>query len=198
MSDFYGGDRDPTHSELETWHRNRKIRERLLSLVDSREKERASRARKKEQGKMGKFSGIEDASISSGGVYFLAGKYIVKVKRCFTMRSRKKEDLFIVECEIIESTNEDRPAGTSASWVVNFKQDAALGNIKGFIGAANGLEDEASINAEVTEEVCEYVVSDDNPLAGTVLLLEATDVKTRAGNPFTKHAWAPFSEEEAA
>jgi hypothetical protein len=100
----------------------------------------------------------------------------------------------IVECVIEKSTNPDRPAGSSASWIVNLKHDASLGHIKGFIAAANGIDpgDGNRVNTEVTEEVCEYCVGDDNPLEGKRLHLEAVNIRTRSGGDFTVHRWAPL------
>jgi hypothetical protein len=124
-------------------------------------------------------------------VYFIEGHYQVEVVRVFTMRSRKKDDLFIVECKILESDNAERRQGMRASWVVNLKQEPALGNIKGFVAAANGIDpaDEKQVNAEVTEEVVEFACGDDNPLEGTIMELECVAITTRAGNPFTLHKW---------
>jgi hypothetical protein len=145
---------------------------------------------------MSLFDGIEDAQVGQGGVYFLPGKYLVKVLKCITLKSRKREDLFIVECEILESDCPDRKPGSKASWIVNFKQDAALGNIKGFIAAANGIDpgDESSVKEQVTMDICEYVVSDENPLAGTPVGLVCVNKKTRAGSDFTLHMWEPTQE----
>ena len=142
---------------------------------------------------MGLFSGIESAKVGAGGVYFLAGLYKVRIVKVTTINSRKKDDLFIVEAKILESDNKDRKVGSSCSWVVNLKQDAALGNIKGFVAAANGIDptDEDTVNKEVTEEAVEYVCSDDNPLKDVELNLECTAIKTRAGGDFTLHKWSP-------
>jgi hypothetical protein len=142
---------------------------------------------------MSLFDGIEDAQVGQGGVYFLPGIYKVRILKCITLKSRKREDLFIVECEVIESDVPERKPGSKASWIVNFKQDAALGNIKGFIAAATGIDpgDTARVNEEVTLDVCEYAVSDENPLAGSVLGLVAVNKKTRAGTDFTLHMWEP-------
>lgn len=144
----------------------------------------------------GKFAGVEDATTSGGGVYFLDGIYEIEVERCFMMQSRKKDDLFIVECKILESDNDERRVGTHASWVVNLKHDASLGHIKSFVGAANGIHPENEkdkLNESVTEEVCELAVDDSNPLAGTRLALEATTIKTKAGGDFTLHRWSPVA-----
>jgi hypothetical protein len=145
---------------------------------------------------MGLFSGIGEAQVGQGGVYFLPGEYVVEVVKCFTMRSRKREDLFIVECLIKESDNNERRAGSKASWVVNFKQDAALGNIKAFVAACSGISpsNQKAVDEQVDEESCEYAVDDDNPLAGTMLRLSAVNKITRAGNDFTLHLWEPWDQ----
>jgi hypothetical protein len=138
---------------------------------------------------MGKFTGIKTASVSGGGVYFLSGLYVIEVKKCMMINSRKREDLFIVECEIIESNNEKRPEGFSASWVVKMSQDAALGNIKGFICAAYDCAE-----SDVDEDACELIVDEANPLKGTILNLECVDITTRAGTPFTLHKWSKYAD----
>lgn len=142
---------------------------------------------------MGLFTGIEDAKISAGGVYFVEGLYRVEILKVTTLVSRTKENLFIVETEILSSTSSERKVGTSCSWVVNLKQDAALGNIKAFIAAANGIDpaDAEQVKNEITEEVVEFACSEDNPLAGTELNLECVPIKTKAKKDFTLHKWTP-------
>jgi hypothetical protein len=160
---------------------------------------------------MGFFKNIESAKVGLGGIYFLANKgeghtekepkwipasYDLEILKITTMTSRKKDDLFIVECKIIKSDCPERKAGISASWVVNLKQDAAMGNIKGFIAAANGIDpsDEEAVNEAVTEEVCELAVSNDQPLAGNKIHLECIMIKTRENKDFTLHRWSPAAE----
>lgn len=140
----------------------------------------------------GLFTGANEAKVGGGGVYFLDGIYRVEVVRAFVMQSRKKEDLFIAEFKILESDNDARRAGMRCSWCVSLKQDAALGNIKGFVAAATDTDPED--DQEDWEEAIEMAVSKDNPLAGAIVDLEATTVKTRAGNDFTKHTWSPVSK----
>lgn len=140
---------------------------------------------------MGLFKGIKDAKANQGGLYFLPGTYKVEILRVSTMTSRKREDLFIVECEILESDCPDRKPGMRPSWVVNLKQDAALGNIKGFVAAANGIDpsNSAEVDEHVDEDACEIACSTDNPLKGTVMGLTCVNIKTREGNDFTLHKW---------
>ena len=140
---------------------------------------------------------MRDAQVGQGGVYFLDGVYRVEIIKCTTIQSRKKEDLFIVECKVLESNNDQRKPGVKASWIVNLKHDAALGNIKGFIAAANGISpslEEEKVNEEVGEEEVEFAVSKDNPLAGIIVDLEAITIQTRAKTPFTLHKWEPAEE----
>lgn len=144
---------------------------------------------------MGLFTGIESAKISAGGVYFVEGIYVVEITKVSTLRSRKNDDLFIVETEIVSSTADERKPGTSCSWVVNLKQEPALGNIKAFIAAANGIDpaDTEKVNEEVTEEAVEFACSEDNPLEGTRLNLECVAIKTKKENrDFTLHKWSPI------
>lgn len=159
----------------------------------------------------GFFKGVEESKVGLGGIYFLANRgpghtdkepnwlpalYTVEIVKLITMTSRKKDDLFILEAKILESDCAERKPGMTASWVVNLKQDAALGNIKGFIAAANGIDpgDESAVNEAVTEEVCELAVSEDQPLAGEKVRLECVMIKTREGKPFTLHRWSPYKE----
>lgn len=141
----------------------------------------------------GLFGGIGDAKIGMGGLYFLQGLYRVRIIRFFAMESRKKEDLVIAECEVLASDVAERKVGMKPSWVVNLKQDAALGNIKGFLAACLGLDpnDTEAVNERITEDFCEEAVSEDNPLAGIEVNLEAVNIKTRENNDFTLHKWSP-------
>ena len=150
---------------------------------------------------MGTFSGIGEAQVGVGSVYFLPGIYLVEILEAKLLRSRKREDLYIVEGLIHESDNPDRKPGMKSSWVVNLKQDAALGNIKGFLGAALGVDpyDAKALKEaftengqDTTEIVAEQSVSAENPLKGTRIKLTCTNKKTKAGNDFTVHIWEPL------
>ena len=149
---------------------------------------------------MGLFNGIKDAKINKGGVYLLPGdgggtaRYRLKVKLLRVMKTRKKEDQFISEFTVVESTNAKRPAGTDVSWLANLtKHEAALGNIKGLLAALfNCTEDEVDETGadRAVEEEGEYA----NPCEGMEVVCEATEITTRAGKPFTKCVWFPVEE----
>jgi len=145
---------------------------------------------------MGMFAGIESARVGSGGVYFLAGLYRVEIVKVFAMRGRKGDDLFIVETKILQSDNAERRPGGSCSWVVNLKHEPSLGNIKGFIAAANGIDpnNKGEVDSQVNEEAVEAACHADNPLEGIIIDLEATEIKTKAGGDFTVHKWTPVEQ----
>lgn len=130
---------------------------------------------------MGRFSGIESASSSEGGVYLLPGAYRLKVDAIKTGTSRKKRDFFVAEFSILESNNPERPAGTKASWMVMLDLDTALGNIKDFLETLSG--------GDVDEEGVELAVSAANPFAGLEIKASAANVKTKKGTDFTKVQW---------
>lgn len=134
---------------------------------------------------MGRFSGVKDARMTMGGVYFLAGTYQVEIIKVHMVTSRKREDFFTIEAKILESDNAERKPGITCTQMIKMSQDAALGNIKGFVSAAYDTPAE-----EVDEEVCELVVDEENPLGGLIVNLECVDITTRDGNPFTLHRWS--------
>lgn len=134
---------------------------------------------------MSKFAGIRTAGTSQGGNYFKPGIYSVSVKEVKMITSRQKDDLFIVECEVLKSTHEDIIEGMTTSWVVNMKHDASLGNIKLFMAAALGESED-----KIDEDTCDFAVSPENPLKNTLMELECVATTTRAGGNFTKHNWA--------
>lgn len=136
-----------------------------------------------------KYSGMDDADVNNGGVYFTPGDYKVEVVKVFDIESRKRDDLFIVECVVLEASGEGtkRP-GSKPSWVVNLKHDSALGNIKGFLIACLDCEPE-----EVGVNEVEEAVGEDNPMAGSILNLTVEQITTKAGHPFNVHRWSPAS-----
>lgn len=133
---------------------------------------------------MGMFKGVEQARVSEGGVYFKPGVYLAKVLACKGFQNRQQIGTFVIECELIESSEPTLPPGTLVSQVIMLNKEPALGNIKGFIATA--MNDKVE---NVTEEMCDMVASPGNPLKGTVLRVSAANIKTKAGAPFTKITW---------
>jgi hypothetical protein len=148
---------------------------------------------------MGFFTGIEQADISGTKPYFETGTYVVDIMRVFTLTSRKQQKLFIIECEIVESDNPNRPPGMECSQVIVIKPDTpAMGNVLAFIAASQGIDpyntaNKELIKKEITEAFCEYVVTKENPLGGKRLRLKCAPIKTKADTDFTVHYWGPYA-----
>lgn len=140
----------------------------------------------------GMFDGIEGARVSEGGVYFRPGVFKARILAVKALKDRKGVGTFVVECELLESSEEALPVGTIASWVVKLDKEPALGNIKAFAAAASGVTAK-----DVTAKAIELIVSEGNPLRDTVLKVSAQNIKTKAGGDFTKVTWLADDEEPA-
>jgi len=130
---------------------------------------------------MGKYAGVGGAKFNEGGVFFEPGNYLVRVDAVKEGQTRKKQGFFVVETTILESDNPERKRGSGCSWMSLEEWDNHLGNVNHFVSVAQQCEPE-----EVDEEGVEMVISDENPCAGVVLKVKATNVPTRAGGTFTK------------
>lgn len=157
---------------------------------------------------MGMFDGMADAEVGQSRCYFLPGEYLCQV-RWVLFKNGRNGKFYIVECNIVESGNPERPAGTSASWLQKMDGNAsevALGSIKGFLAACMGVDPnnkdavrEVFTDAQgqdVSAAVAEMSIADENPMAGTVVRLRATQGETKQGKPFTYHDWFPATTED--
>ena len=124
--------------------------------------------------------------------YFSPGRFIVEIKDWKIGENRKGNPYAALETEIVRSDNHDaHPPGSLATWMVILKggagSDMAASNIKAAICGITGASEK-----EVDSEVVQYCLgaeSDDggmSPLAGNLILVTAVNVKTRAGNDFTR------------
>lgn len=142
---------------------------------------------------MGRFNGISSAKFNEGGIYFLKGNYLIRVDKVKVGTTRMGIEFFVVECTILESDNPERKPKSSVSWLCMSDKDLYLANINHFCSIACDIPSE-----EVDEAGVELVVSEENPLAGTILRVQATDIKTRAGKDFTKVVWKQPTVQEKA
>ena len=143
---------------------------------------------------MGVFSKVTTASVNGGGIYFLAGSYKVSIAAVKSIVSRQGDNLFVIECDIVESDVSERRPNTKCSQVINLsKHESAPGNIKAFMAAAL---DESADN--ITENECERAVSDQNPLEGTIMRLVCATTKTKRGTDFTLHQWSHIAPPDGA
>jgi len=157
---------------------------------------------------MGQFASVNDATVTQGGVYFTPGMYVIKVLATKTSKSaRNGRDYFIVECEVVESSNPaDWPVGAHASQVIDISNIMGPVNIKAFVCAAsdvNPLAEDADAQVLTAwntalpsaapwtfEKICEYAIAQ-NCFEDVILDLECVNIKTKANKDFTKHLWTP-------
>lgn len=157
---------------------------------------------------MRRFKGISKIKTNQGGLYFLEGDYTVEIEAVKWQTNRKKQEQFIIEAKVVESTNPDRAPGCRPSHILTIREDIAetiWGNIKQAAGALMGLEDpdnfvpsEWDLDMDVDEfweTSLEEMVSKDNPYKGTIIKLNCATIQTREGNDFTKHVWGPVVKE---
>jgi hypothetical protein len=165
---------------------------------------------------MSLFSGIKEVSISKSGQYFKPGNYKVRIKAVKTQDSQvgPAKKFFIVETEVLKSSNPDIAVGSERSQIIDMSNVMALPNVKYFVAAASGVDPNSEgINGEVEgywkkklaedgvlkpgedvsfDQICELVVSAINPLGGIELDLECMNITTKGeGKEFTKHLWQP-------
>ena len=142
---------------------------------------------------MGVFGGIDKARASGSGRYFVPGLYKLEVKELKVIPSQQKStDFFVATFEILSyqqhASMDGKPefaSGEEVTWLVDMDQKSALGNIKGFgLALLPGSKDE-----DITEEVMEGMIGPEQPGSGVIVEATAINVKTRAGNDFTKINW---------
>lgn len=162
---------------------------------------------------MGHFSKIKGTKVTPSGQWFKPGNYTVKIKACKVVESSQdNRAFFIVETEVLESTNPDITPGMDRSQAIDLTKVMGMPNVKGFVAAASGVDPyteglDEQVEAEwarrlaeqgVTEkidyeQICELIISELNPLRGQVMQLECVNItKKKDGGDFTKHNWQPF------
>lgn len=134
---------------------------------------------------MGRFAQIKEAKVSGGGVYLKDGVYRVQLTEIRAGSARGGFDFFVVEFKIVESDCAERKPGMICTWFVKLEVDTpALGNVKQFVSLAG----DCPLN-EVDEAGCELIVSNAQPLTGTMMRVSVTTIETKKKRPFSKHTW---------
>jgi hypothetical protein len=137
------------------------------------------------------FDRVEDSEGRTGGIYPQPGIYqVLYVDVIKMIRSRKGEDVFIAEFDILQSDVPERKAGTRMSWAVNFRHDASPGNVKAFLAAVMNVQ-----QTEVDAKGAQYACSEKNPCHGRLVRLEAVMTKTKSGNDFTLCNFRPLADD---
>lgn len=153
---------------------------------------------------MSRFANLAKVTTNQSGLYFKDGTYLVEVQAIKFFENRKRQDTFVVEAKVIESSNPERPPGCTPSQVITINpefEETCWGNIKQFAGAVLGLDDPDEISEEELGDrsveafwiqSLEYLVDEkEKPAKGVQLRLSCTTIETRAGGSFTRHVWSP-------
>ncbi len=150
---------------------------------------------------MGKWGKASDAKASGDSLPTLpAGKHKIRITKVKDIESRKGNLLFIPEYEVLQTTNEEVKVGGFYSQVIKFNDDMGPINVKRFVLASEGYDpnDEKNENAiEDLEDVIEYIISDEQPLAGLEMEVTVDVIITqKEKKPFPKHIWHPVEKDD--
>lgn len=152
---------------------------------------------------MGWKDDVGTAKPSQRGVRIGEGTFLLKTEKCTSFKSRKGEEAFIVDFEIMESTSAEHPVGSKRNWYQQITgKDSAAGNIQSYAVAASGLDptDEKRIAAEFAPAavaIMDAACGDEQLFRGKLVRLVAKKDKTKP-NPkgetfeFLRMAWAPY------
>jgi len=134
---------------------------------------------------MGLFDGIDNVSSNQGGNWLKEGKHRLRINALKMPQGLHTGDNFIAELTVVKSTSME--AGSTVSWVRNITKhkDMALADIKAFLAAAAGVDEET-----VTKAGAMAAVGEDQPLAGKMIECEAFQRPTKSGGEFTRTLWS--------
>jgi hypothetical protein len=148
---------------------------------------------------MGMWDNIEKVDVFQKSAYFAPGVFLASVL-CCRARDGHKGEAFIVEFKIHESSNKENPAETEASWVRKFgnKEQSEMSQraIIAFVTAALGYEvteDNVTKVKGSFRKLIERITGEENMLAGKMVRIEATAIKTKAGGDFTLLKFSPVA-----
>jgi hypothetical protein len=153
---------------------------------------------------MGMFGGIKDARSFGKGNYLDAGfLYVLEIIALKAFANHERHEKFVAEFRILQSNNPRQPAGSTASWGLNFTKhpQTAPGNFKDFLQTLTGVDLDKEIDdapgtpggktaAQKVEDFCSAMVSAANPCGGRRIGCETFLTKTKAKQTdFTVHRW---------
>lgn len=154
---------------------------------------------------MGRFNkkGLKDKGGNKRNPYFEPGNYMVTINRCSEIKTRHGGEFCVIECKINQSTCDELKPGMTAASFINLNNDMTEDNIADFLRASlfalaksNGQDPGVKTWEELEVDGEDYdgdegIVSEENPLAGLDMEVEAFNVTTKAGKPFTVVRFLP-------
>lgn len=145
--------------------------------------------------------GTVDAA-QSGGVYLKSpGIYVLRIVKIKVDEARAGFPYFLAEFDIVESSHPELVVGTRASWMATMKnqtfKDTFRANVKGFVLAALQGSQPQVRSENINDQVIAAVTGEQQPLTGVLVRAQATNIETKAGNPFTKVMFQPYQQQAA-
>jgi hypothetical protein len=152
---------------------------------------------------MGLWDGLKDAQVFEKGNFFGVGVFDLEVGRCLTKQTIKSGLGFIVEFDVLTSTNPAHKTGSKGTWFQKMEnQMVAFSAIKEFIIALHGFDpklDAARIEQDLAPHISalmDHGTGPANGFAGKRIRLETFMTKTKSrGTDFTVHRWSPYYED---
>lgn len=145
---------------------------------------------------MGFFDTIGSAKVFENGVFLQAdGNYKLRVDRMLVKKARKGYNLFILEGDVLETTNDKDPVGSKRSWVQKLDDaDIAEPAMKAYMYALLGYSwasDKEFLKAQVDPQLTKLTeagISDVNPFKGRTVGVRTVNTITKAkGQTFIRH-----------
>ena len=134
---------------------------------------------------MGMFAGVSEVSVRKKNRYLEPGSYVVEISAIKSGRQNQTEKpYFVAELDILETDNEDFEVGETVTWMtmVHSYKKYFLEDVKNFVSTVLGVDAE-----EVTEEVCEFVSGEEQPLVGKRLAVRTRlETNQKTGKTFAE------------
>jgi len=149
---------------------------------------------------MGRFADVAKAEVLTKLPWFKPGAYVVRVLNCKDVASKDKNtDFYIVELEVLRSSNPDIVVGGKYAWTQDRHKKYVGGPaVREFVAACLDVDpNDERLN---DEELLEATVGGADgegpqPFAGKVLSLICENIKTKKNTDFTKHIFQPYKEQ---
>jgi hypothetical protein len=115
-------------------------------------------------------------------IYPKVGQYQVEILKVKEIKSRKGDEMVVVEQKVLRTSNPAHPVGSQVDYCYNFRFDSTEREVKAFFMVAAECNSE-----ELTPAALDALTGPDQPLAGTVL-----DVTyyNKEGKTFTNAKWS--------
>jgi len=136
------------------------------------------------------FANVRNVKTRVEANYIRPGIYWLFINRVRVGTSRKNDDYTAIELTVIRVLDDrmdhqlpgSRPHSVleSCTHMLMMKHEPSIGNFRAFLVGVTGIAD-----ANIDMDACTLVSTDANPLGGTVVLVDATSIRTRKGEPFT-------------